>query len=52
MRLQLDEIIAELKHRLEGEKSIRNSMWLKDAVESIEKYKAANEGIESRILRK
>jgi len=51
MRLQLDEIIFELNKRLEGEKSIRNSVWLKDAVGSIQKYKEATEGLETRLRR-
>lgn len=43
MRLQLEEILVELKFRLSKEKSIRNTVWLKDAIKAIEEYKYATE---------
>lgn len=43
MRLQLDEILTELKLRLQKEKSIRNTVWLKDAITAIDEYKKAIE---------
>ena len=43
MRLQLDELILELKLRLADEKSIRNKVLLKQALKALQDYKAVNE---------
>ena len=43
MRLLLEDILRELHMRLESEKSIRNSIYLKNAISDIGKYKSATE---------
>jgi len=37
MRLQTDDILIELKRRLETEKSLRKKNFLKQAIESLSK---------------
>ena len=43
MKLILDEIITDLKQRLESDKSIRNKVWLKNAISNLKNYKGETE---------
>ncbi len=43
MRLQLDEIIAELNALRKNTKSIRNRILLEKAISSLKEYKKLNE---------
>jgi len=47
MRLLIEDIVAELKLRLDKEKSIRNKVWLKDAISNLQEYKKATEKSQS-----
>ncbi len=43
MRLLVEDIIVELKLRLSETKGIRNKVLLKDALNALQEFKAANE---------
>ena len=43
MRLQIEDILAEITLRLDGEKSIRNSIYLKNVISELKKYRTAAE---------
>ncbi len=43
MRLLIEDIMSELKLRLAETKGIRNKVLLKDALNALKKFKAAND---------
>ncbi len=43
MRLLVDDMISELKLKLTETKGIRNKVLLKDALNALKEFKAANE---------
>lgn len=38
MKYQTEDIITDLKERLEKEKSLRNKLFLKDSINSLQQY--------------
>jgi len=43
MRLLIEDIITDLKRRLNETKGLRNKVFLKDALKALHQYKAVNE---------
>jgi len=43
MRLLVDDIISDLRVKLEETKGIRNKVLLKDALKALQEFKASNE---------
>jgi len=44
MRFLVEDIISELKLRLNETKGIRNKVLLKDAIKALSEFKAGNDG--------
>jgi hypothetical protein len=43
MRLPVDDIISDLKMRLEETRGLRNRIFLKDAIKALQEFRAHNE---------
>lgn len=44
MRLLVEDMISELKLRLNETKGLRNKVLLKDAIKALSEFKSANDG--------